>query len=116
MAVYSKVDHGRQAEPGTARYSAEKTHHVLYFGKAGASRISNMIPRGHMGTTWGPPGDHLRTSYMACLGIIWGMFGHYLGQSTISAVLHASDAVFQTLPGVFYRLDSGPVQGSTCRS
>ena len=27
--------------------SAEKIHHVLYFLKAGALRISNMIPRGH---------------------------------------------------------------------
>ena len=34
-------------QPGTARYSAEKTHHVLYFRKAGTSRISNMILRGH---------------------------------------------------------------------
>ena len=29
--------------PGTARYSADKTHQVLYFWKSGASRISNMI-------------------------------------------------------------------------
>ena len=39
----------------TARYSAEKTHHVLYLHKAGASRISNMILRG-------PHGDQLRTT------------------------------------------------------
>ena len=42
--------HGRprqsQVQPGTARYSAEKTHHVLYYQKAGASRISDMILRG----------------------------------------------------------------------
>ena len=31
----------------TARYSAEKTHHVLHLQKAGASRISNMILKGH---------------------------------------------------------------------
>ena len=30
-------------QSGKARYCAEKTHHVLYFWKAGASRISNMI-------------------------------------------------------------------------
>ena len=34
-------------EPGTARYSAEKTLHVLYFWKAGASTISNLIRKGH---------------------------------------------------------------------
>ena len=28
-----------KAEPGTARYSAEKTHHVIYIWKAGALRI-----------------------------------------------------------------------------
>ena len=36
-----------QVQPGTARYNAEKTHHVLYFLQAGSSRISNMILRGH---------------------------------------------------------------------
>ena len=49
--------------PGTARHSAEKTHHVLCFRKAGASRIWNMI-------LWGDVagGDMGVTS-----GVIWGM-------------------------------------------
>ena len=66
-----------------------------------------------MGSTWGPLED-----------IIYGMSGHYLGHVwALSGAVYdirgatcISDAVFQTLPGVFYRLDSGPVQGSTCRS
>ena len=37
-----------------ARYSAEKTHR-----KAGAARISIMVPRG---TTWGLHGDYLETT------------------------------------------------------
>ena len=32
--------------PGTARHSAEKTHHVLCFRKAGASRISSIMLTG----------------------------------------------------------------------
>ena len=36
-----------QVQLCAARYSAEKTYHVLCFQKAGASRISNMILRGH---------------------------------------------------------------------
>ena len=83
MPVYRKIDHGRprqsQVQPGTARYSAEKTHHVLYFRKAGALRISNMRGRpleNHLGITWRPLREHLgstrhlRTSSKACLGII----------------------------------------------
>ena len=42
VAVCGKVDHGIHRQ---SRYSAEKTVHVLYFWRAGASRISNMILR-----------------------------------------------------------------------
>ena len=37
-------------EPGTARHSAEKTHHALI--KADASGVSNMILRGIYGNLW----------------------------------------------------------------
>ena len=47
-----------QVQLGPARYS--QTHHVLYFGKAGASRISNMILKG---TTWRLLEDYLKTSW-----------------------------------------------------
>ena len=43
--------------PGTARYSAEKTHYVLYFRKAGASRMIEYDTEGdHLATTWRPVG------------------------------------------------------------
>ena len=42
-----------QVKPGTARYSAEKTHDVLYFWKVGALRISNMILRDISGVSTG---------------------------------------------------------------
>ena len=53
-----------------ARYSAEKTHHVLYFLKVDASMISDMILIGiawrllgdNFGTTWGQLWDTLGTT------------------------------------------------------
>ena len=39
------------AQSGKARYSAKKTNHVLYFWKACALRISNMILRGMSGSS-----------------------------------------------------------------
>ena len=58
----------------TARYSAEKTHHVLYFWKAAALRISNMILRGdYLVSTWGNLGE--------ILGKSWGNLGEILGES-----------------------------------
>ena len=61
-----------QVQPDTARYSAEKTHLVLYFRKAGALRISNMRGRpleNHLGITWRPLGDHLVST--------WGALGEH---------------------------------------
>ena len=113
MAVYGKVDHGRHRQsyalPRTARNSAKKTHHVLYFQK----RISKTT-WDHMGTTWGQLWDRLGhylkyhlehscswASSGTCLGPrLWGMTGTSsgacLGQSKISAVLHASLMPFFT--------------------
>ena len=45
-----------QVQPGKARYSAKKPHHLLYFRKAGAARISNIILLGG-GVAEGDIGD-----------------------------------------------------------
>ena len=91
------ADRQSQVQPGTGGYSQVQCWKdppcAIFWKSRCFEDIKYDTERSHgdhMRTTWGPPGDHLRTSYMACLGIIWGMFGHYLGQSTISAVLHAS--------------------------
>ena len=80
-----------QVQPDTARYSAEKTHHVLYFRKAGASRISNMILRGMSGASIG-------ASSGACLGHhlghVWAMLSTMDNNGQQFAVLHASVMLF----------------------
>ena len=49
---------------GRARYSAEKTQHVLYFWKACDFGISNMILKGdYLVTTWGNLGRILGKSF-----------------------------------------------------
>ena len=82
------------ADPGTSKYSAEKTQHVLYFQIAGAWRIS----------------------FRVCLGIIWGMSGALsgvssgassgacLGQYKISAVLYASLMPFCVIKNNYIQL------------
>ena len=58
------------------RYCAERTHHVLYFWKAGALRISNIILKGMSGASSG-----------ACLG---QHLGHIVNNGQQSEVPHAS--------------------------
>ena len=68
-ARYSRAQSGKAR---SARYSAEKTHHVLYFWKAGALRISNMILRGdYLVTTWWLLVDHLVTTWWLLVTTWW---------------------------------------------
>ena len=87
-ARYSRAQSGKarysQVEPGTAKYNAaEKTHHVLYFWKAGALRISNMILRGdYLVTTWGNLGEIMGKSW-GNLWKSWRNLGGIMGESVV---------------------------------
>ena len=112
-ARYSRV------QPGTFRYSAEKTHHVLYFRKAGASRISNMILRGMSRVStpghfwdiiWGMSG----ASSGACLGIIWGtMYGASYGACMGHHILQFRNIIWG-MSGACLRHHMGHFWGIIC--
>ena len=62
--------------------SLTSNHQMLYFWKAGALRISNMILRGdYMVTTWLLLGDHLATTWRPLgnhLATTWWLLGDHL--------------------------------------